>query len=243
MSQVGLPHTAVASLNLPRFDGYPYIVVRLQPAFYHLGSVPSDRPLSALREVARCQAQMNDLQVCLALASNFCFFYEPGGTESESTATPRGGLVVSGILECAEEFPPTPELVGRQARLQSFVKNLKQEGCAFGDLTKGGRQADELEAKRLAGRQPNGIPLGLSQCATCGEWRGECIDPNPLLGGVVVRTHCVCENRNLCARCGHRLCDRKVNANYYCDQGGKVWHVPGFCALRHRCEVGPKWPV
>lgn len=241
MSQVGLPHTAVATLNLPLFDGYPYIVVRLQPAFYHIGVVPVDRPLSLLGQVARSQAQMNDLQVCLALAPDFCFFYEPGGSESQSTPTPRGGLVVSGILECAEEFPRTAELTERHLRLEAFVKSLKQKDYVFGDLTKGGRQPNKSEARRLAGRQPNGIPLGLSQCARCGEWRGECVDPNALLGGVIVRTHCVCENRNLCARCGQLLCDRKVNANYYCEQDGKVWHVPGFCALRHRCEGGPKW--
>jgi hypothetical protein len=58
MNQVGLSHPAVASPNLPVFDGYPYLVVRLQPTFYHLSVVPADRALSALRGVGRCQAQI-----------------------------------------------------------------------------------------------------------------------------------------------------------------------------------------
>jgi len=243
MNQVGVSHTAVATLNLPVFDGYPYIVVRLQASFYHLSVVPADRPVRVLRELARCQAQMNDLQACLALGPNSCFYYKPDGAESESTCVPHGGTIVSGILKSVEDFPRTNELLERQLRLESFVKNLKQKGYALGDPTKGGHKSDELEAERLTGKQPSGIPLGLSRCGKCSDWRGECIDPNPLIGGLVVRTHCRCENRNFCARCGERLCDRKVNANYYFEGDGMVWHVPGFCALRHRCEGGAKWPA
>jgi hypothetical protein len=113
--------------------------------------------------------------------------------------------------------------------------------AVLGDTTKGGRKPSETETRSLTGRQRHGVPLGLKQCARCREWRGECIDPNPLIGGLVVRVHCLCENRNLCARCGERFCERKVNANYYCEQDGTVWHVPGFSALKHRCVGGPKW--
>jgi len=236
-----LSRRTVATLNLPVFDGYPYIVVRLQPAFFHLTVVPSNRTLSELTELARYQAQMNDLPACLVLARDSAFYCEPGGIETRSGRVPFGGTVVHGILEPREDFPQTPELIERRHQLDAFVEGLKQKGYALGDLTKGGRKPNESEARRLAGRQPNGIPLGLSQCVRCGEWRGECVDPNPLLSGLIVRTHCVCENRNCCARCGQLLCDRKVNTNYYCEQDGKVWHVPGFCALRHRCKGGPKW--
>ena len=188
MNQHGLPHPSAATLNLPVFDGYPYLVVRLQPSFYHFSIVPGGRAVRVLRELARRQAQMNGLQACLALAPDSCVFYGPDGSESESTTTPRGGVVVSGILECAEEFPPTAELIERQLRLEAFVKSLKQKGYASGDLTKGGRDPNESQATRLTGRQPNGFPLGLTQCGLCREWRGECIDPNPRLCGFLNRT-------------------------------------------------------
>lgn len=238
MNQEDLSRTAVATLNLPVFDGYPYLVVRLQPGFYHFRVIPADRAVGALRELARYQAQMNDLQACLALGPDSGLFYEPDGSESPSNRIPHGGTIVCGILESAEDFPQTHELLGREIRLESFVKKLKQTGHAFGDLTKGGHKPDPCEVERLTGRQSNGIPLGLAQCGVCGEWRGECIDPNPRLSGLLVKVHCSCENRNLCARCRQRLRDRKINANFYSKQDGNVWHVPGFCALSHRCSGG-----
>src|SRR5208283_1123164 len=91
MNQVGLSHAAVASLNLPVFNGYPYLVVRLQPAFYHLNVVPADCPVSVLRELARCQAQMNGLQACLVLRPDSGCFYEPDESESQMALIPRGG--------------------------------------------------------------------------------------------------------------------------------------------------------
>jgi len=35
--------------------------------------------------------------------------------------------------------------------------------------------------------------------------------------------------------CGGFLYERKLNANYYNPRDGQIWHVPGFCAFRHRC--------
>src|SRR5437016_8630445 len=34
--------------------------------------------------------------------------------------------------------------------------------------------------------------VGLVQCADCGGWRGECLDPNPPCHGKLVRVHCRC---------------------------------------------------
>ncbi len=45
---------------------------------------------------------------------------------------------------------------------------------------------------------------------------------------LVVRVHCVCENDNLCARCGQKFHARKLNANYYEPADRTSWHVPGF---------------
>ena len=241
MNQVGLSHTAATSLKLPVFNGYPYLVVRLQPDFYHLSILPTDRTLRALGEVGRSQAQINDLQVCLALGPNSCFFYQPDGTETESDYVPRRGIVACGVLKSAEDFPMTSEIVERLRSLEAFAKSVSGQEYAFGDLTKGGREPSKFDAESLPGSQPNGIPLGLTRCGGCGDWRGKCLDPDPLVPGLLIRIHCLCENMNLCAHCLHRLCDRKVDASYYSEQDGKIWYIPGSCALRHRCVEVPIW--
>lgn len=38
-----------------------------------------------------------------------------------------------------------------------------------------------------------------------------------------------------CARCGEPQSDCRLNANYYDESDGRIWHVPGFCGLSHRC--------
>jgi hypothetical protein len=47
--------------------------------------------------------------------------------------------------------------------------------------------------------------------------------------------HCVCDNDNRCAGCRQLLWDRKLNANFFNETDGQIWHVPGFCALYHQC--------
>jgi len=241
VTQSEISSNALSTLNLPVFDGYPYLTVRLAPAFFHLNVVPSDWPLAKLKELTRCQAQANDLPACLVLSQNSAFYVTPDGSDRYANTPPRGGTVVEGILKPSEDFPPTTDLRSRENRLRAFVKGLKQTGFVMGDLTKGGRTPSESEARNLTGRQQNGVPLGLTWCPRCGECRGECIDPNPLLNGLLVVVHCLCENRNLCARCGDRMNERKVNANYYSERDDAVWHVPGFSALSHSCKGDNKW--
>ena len=72
-------------------------------------------------------------------------------------------------------------------------------------------------------------------CLQCGDWRCECLDPNPEFVGMVIRVCCRCENDNRCARCGGLLCKYKLNANFFEPADGKIWHVPGFSGLSHRC--------
>ena len=241
MNQLEPSRTALSTLNLPFFDGYPYLVVRLQPVFFHLSVLPSDWPLGKLKELTRYQAQMNDLPACLVLSRDSAFYITPDGSEPHENTPPFGGTIVEGLLRLPEFFQLTADLSDRHIRLNAFVKSLKQTGYVLGDTTKGGRKPSEMEARTLSGRQRNGVPLGLTRCSRCGEWRGECIDPNPRLHGVVVPVHCSCENRNFCARCGERMNQRKVNANYYSEQEDIVWHVPGFSALSHRCKGDHKW--
>ncbi len=106
----------------------------------------------------------------------------------------------------------------------------------LGDLTKRGREATASEIERLIGCRPDGAPRGLSRCPQCGEYRGECLDPSPQFTWLIVRVCCRCENDNLCARCGERLHSRRLNADYFDERDGHIWHVPGFCAMSHRCS-------
>jgi hypothetical protein len=112
-------------------------------------------------------------------------------------------------------------------------------GTLFGDLTKGGRSATEEERQRLSGKQPNGVPNGLIQCKTCGDWAGECLDPNPMFIGMIMKVDCRCQNDNLCARCGKPLYEYKLNANYY-GKDGIIWHVAAFIGFSHRCPIDYK---
>lgn len=106
----------------------------------------------------------------------------------------------------------------------------------FGDLTKGGRQATLEETVLLGGTQPNGVLRGLARCARCAEWQGRCLDPSPRFAGQVMEVHCPCANDNHCAACNALLNERKLNANYYDESDGQIWHVPAFSAFNHLCS-------
>lgn len=241
MSDVSAAEVAISTLNLPAFDGFPYLVVKLGPAFYHLLLLPGHCSIEDPKTLARCQAQANDLQVCLALNHRRGIYYAPDGGASEVPGIPRGGIVTCCILKPSSAVVGTEELAQREHLLREYVEIHNPDGYAFGDVTKGGRDATADEAWRLVGIQPNGVPNGLKKCERCGDWRGECLDPSPNFAGKVMRVNCLCENHNLCARCGERLCERKVNANYYSEEDGGIWHVPGFSALKHRCAGGRQW--
>jgi hypothetical protein len=88
---------------------------------------------------------------------------------------------------------------------------------------------------RLRGRNAAGWPQGLTPCPTCGEPRGECLDPSPLFEDLVVTVYCRCAARNRCAGCDQLLHERKLNGNYYDPKDDAVWHVGAIAALFHRC--------
>ncbi len=241
MNHFNANEAAISTLDLSTFDGFPYLVIRLAPAFYHLLVLPRYCSIENLRTIARCQAQANDLGVCLALNHRQGIYCKPDGSESEPSLVPRGGIVTCSILKLPLAYGATEELLERESLLREYVRSHNPDGYAFGDLTKGGRDATPEEARRLAGTQSNGVPNGLKKCGRCGDWRGECLDPSPEFKGKVMRVHCLCENCNACAWCGQRLYERKLNANYYSEKDGCIWHVPGFSALKHRCEGGQQW--
>jgi hypothetical protein len=219
--------------GLPIFDGFPYISTRASPGLHHIILLPQGKPPDFLRAIAVSQAYLNALPTWLVLDYGSCCYYGEDGSATQSKGPPRGGAICFGKLRPFREFPITADLTGRNGKLKSLAE--KQSGYLLGDPTKGGHRATEGEARRLAGTQEGGVPVGLVRCSHCGQWKGECLDPSPNFTNQVMTVHCRCDNRNLCAGCGGLLHEHKLNANYFKEADGQIWHVPGFCAFEHRC--------
>jgi hypothetical protein len=222
--------------ELTVFDGFPYLIVRMAPAMYHVTLLPEDASEDTLVGIARAQRLANLLDVCLVLGPERALYINPSGLEWWDATPPRGGALITGQLRPPGTWPDTPHLRARRGRLNV---RLSRSGFAFGDLTKGGHAASTDELARLAGAGPGGVPRGLERCPACGEWRGTCLDPSPRFAGQVMTVHCRCANDNRCAACGGLLYERKLNANYYNPRDGHIWYVPGFSGLGHRCPVAP----
>ncbi len=172
-------------LNLPTFQGFPYIWSRLVPSFYHLILLPRPYSLTNLVELARFQASANKLPTCLVLEHNKCIYYYSDGNGQPSEHIPRGGFIQFGRLRPPVELLLTEELVQRNEALKAFQNSLKRDGYLTGDLSKGGHRATSKELQKFGGMPPkNGVPTGLAQCSSCGDWKGECLDPNPHFQGV-----------------------------------------------------------
>jgi hypothetical protein len=73
-----------------------------------------------------------------------------------------------------------------------------------------------------------------------GERRGRCFDPAPQFSGMVMDVRCRCDNDNRCAACHGLLHERELNANFFDERDGRIWHVPGFSGLHHRCARAPR---
>jgi len=231
------PDPLALARNLLAFQGYPYLLTRMVPVLYHVLLLPADWSPEALREVARTQVRANRLQSCLVLGEDFSVFLDPAGGEYISQMSPQGGLLRTDRLLPPEPLPPSAELRQRHHRLQASLATGPHGGALRGDPMRGGRPATPEEQARLTGRQPNGVPKGLDCCPICGAWRGACLDPRKDFAGHLLPVHCRCENWNRCARCGGPLFRRRLNANAYDPGDWKIWHVPGFCGLSHKCPV------
>jgi hypothetical protein len=219
---------------LSTFDGFPYLATRIVPALIHIIALPRDLTTNNLLELARWQVGANQLDTCLVLSGRSAIYLDADGTESRAADIPTGVLLGQRLQACCD-FPKTPDLAARAKALHELQESQPRGGCMMGDLTKGGRPATPEEQRRLAGKQPNGAPVGLVQCDVCGLFRGQCLDPNPVFRGRLMTVCCRCQNRNLCARCGRPLHEFKLNANCY--ENGGIWHVPGFSGLSHKCPA------
>jgi hypothetical protein len=225
--------------SLPLFDGVPYLSVRVAGAMRHLTLLPAGWPADQLDALARRQVAANRLPACLVLSPDRALAYEATGGPGRATAhPPRGGILVTGHLQPPVPLPPSDERQARTLRLAAFMaRTQRRAGHVLGDLTKGGHPATSEERVRLRGRQRDGVPRGLARCRVCQNWAGVCLDPSPVFHGQVMRVACACANDNRCAGCGDPLADWKLNANYYAEADGHIWHVPGFVAFEHRCAT------
>jgi hypothetical protein len=222
--------------ELPLFDGYPYLVTRVVPTLLHVILLPRNLSRDALIDAGREQACANKLPTCLVLSEDRSVFFDVDGGQHSSGSPPRADNLVTDKLKPAIPLSESIELTKRAKRLEEFIAHSETNGYLLGDLRKGGRDATPNEALKLSGRNSEGVPSGLVGCQGCGEWAGECLDPNPQLNGLIVTVSCRCQNDSRCAQCAEPLYERKINANYYEPRDGQIWHVPGFCGLDHRCK-------
>ncbi|RIE05726.1 hypothetical protein [Candidatus Cryosericum terrychapinii] len=221
---------------------FPYLVTRLVAALYHVMVLPTIGE-EALLAVAISQALANELDTCLVLGPDRCIYLTNGQCRL-SSSIPTDGILMTGSLKPSRRvsawMPTDATYPARVAILAESISSHPVSGAIMGDLTKGGRQATAEDLTRLGGLDAGapGVPNGLVLCPVCHEYHGECLDPSPVFQGREMTVHCLCDNGNRCARCGGRLSERKLNANYYKPADGNIWHVPGFAALGHQCVPG-----
>lgn len=224
--------------RLPLFDGFPFLVTRVVGAFRHILLLPVDRSEAELQRLAELQTAANRLESCLVLGPDRAiYYYLDGQSSGVSDMTPRGGLLVTGKLRTPEDFHQTPELLSRTRRLEEFIDALDRGGYVLGDSDATYRAATPEELACLAGRDSSGVPRGLVRCATCGEYRGICLEAAtaPAYAKRVTTVYCRCENHNLCARCSEPLAEWRLNANFFDRRDCKVWHIPAFSGFNHNC--------
>ncbi len=221
--------------NLPRFDGFPYLITRVVSGLYHIIVIPAQQRAEWYQELLLRQGEANQLGTSLVLDARAAWFWSLDGGVTQTDQPPTGGVIVTDRLQPPAAFDQTPDLSARHTRLERFTKPRNPGGSVHGDLNKGGRTATREECHRLAGVDADGVPNGLQQCGDCGDWHGQCLDPNPDFPAWLVQVHCRCGNHNKCARCELALAERRLNANYYRESDGHIWHVPGFSGLSHCC--------
>jgi hypothetical protein len=223
----------------PIFDGFPYLVTRIGRTYLrHIIVLPADLTREELADLARRQVEANRLDTCLCLGPADFLYFHGDGTEAEGGEQPWGVPVV-GKLKPAEEFPDTPELARRIARLGRFVEEHGIDGTLVGDGLEAGRLATEEDVARLGRRDARGVRTSLERCPRCRRARGEWLalygegngDKRPR----VVFMHCRCDNHNLCARCGDPLAEDRLSSYSHDDATGGVFYAAAYMGLGHRC--------
>ena len=232
---------------------FPYLRTRLGPSLYNILPLPRTveetasipfgvtfqarirHGLTFLTTLARLQSNWNALPTCLVLHPRRCIEFAFNGDETVSDQSAVEGYAVSNYLAPWAPLEHTTWWERRSARIQAFTPT--NNPVLLINLNKGGREATPAELELFAGSTA-GIPTGLSRCTVCAEWKGRCLDPSPKWHGLLMSVVCRCENTNRCARCFQPVYARKLNANYFRESDGEIWHVSGSICDRHRGRCG-----
>ena len=142
LSNLDTPHQITAqqlkTLNLPAFDGFPYLATRVVTGLYHLALLHRHYELALLRHIAERQVLANRLHSCLVIADEDCYYYTPEGTGAHSAEIPRGGHVTHGNLKLCAPLERNKELGFREKLLAAYARERNSGGGHIhGDLTKG----------------------------------------------------------------------------------------------------------
>ena len=220
----------------PIFNGYPYLMIGIKTWFFHINLLSKQNRQEHLFQIAKAQAEANKLRVFLVINENNCVYFSSGEETQILDQIPKGSTFVTGKLKLSVEQTVDEEFLLRREDFNTFFERNNKAGYFVGDLSKGGRKPTPEELAQLQGFQKNGLPKGLEICFVCDSYKGQCIDSGDYTQGLLVRVSCLCENNNLCARCGGTIYNRKINANYYNPEDRKMWHVPSFAVLfDHQC--------
>ncbi len=186
------PSVSHFQLNLPRYDGFPYLITRVVSGLRHITVIPAQQPAEWYQELLHRQGEANQLETCLVRDAGTTWSWTSDDGLCQTRQPPAGGVIVTDRLQPCEAFELTADLLARRARLARFAEGRSPGGFLLGDRTKGGRPATPEERDRLAGSGPNGVPRGLERCRECSEWRGQCLDPSAKFAGMVMEVHCRC---------------------------------------------------
>jgi hypothetical protein len=183
-------------------DCYPYYVTKVAPCLFHVIVLPDDWTREQHSEFAQDQAHFNHLDACVVYGDAEAIYISPSGAETGSTSIPRGGHFIVDDIEPCCDISYHSEWIVRYSRLRQFM--LEYPGCQvpWYDLTKGGRPATRQEMAKYQTKKFITIPDGLTKCYSCGEWNGECFDPDPMFAGLIMTVSCKCRHNNRCASCG-----------------------------------------
>ena len=180
--QQRIPVSPEVAEQLPLFDVFPYLTTRLVPTGFHLTLLPDHWSPERLVTTLEHQVTANQFETALVLGPHRSILLSPGDAPFESPGVPRSTGVLSGFLLTPAAIEPS-ELADRPAQLTAFQAWMNRGGgFLFGDIGKGGHAPSPDEYTRLHRRRRNGVPAGLEQSPTCGEWRGECLNRDQPVG-------------------------------------------------------------
>ena len=81
------PSASRVQLNLPRFDGFPYLITRVVPGYYHIIVLPARQSIERYQELLHRQGEANQLETSLIFGARTAWFWSPDAAVIESQAS------------------------------------------------------------------------------------------------------------------------------------------------------------